>query len=44
MVAAVSLLAQKRKRPKINFQLMFYPVTDYAFDDGSYTEFAMGRG
>jgi acetyl esterase len=42
MVAAVSLLAKERGGPKIAFQAMFYPVTDYALDDGSYHEFANG--
>jgi acetyl esterase len=42
MVAAVSLLAKERGGPAIAFQVMFYPVTNYAFHDGSYDEFANG--
>ncbi|WP_322068198.1 alpha/beta hydrolase [Paraburkholderia bannensis] len=42
MVAAVSILAKQRHGPKLRFQVMFYPVTDANFDDGSYQEFAEG--
>lgn len=42
MTAVVSLLANERKGPAITAQLLFYPVTDANFDNGSYTEFANG--
>jgi acetyl esterase len=42
MVAAVSLLAKERAGPAIAFQLMFYPVTNDAFQRGSYDEFEHG--
>ena len=42
MVAVVSLLAKERKGPKVDFQVMFYPVTDSNLDDGSYQTFAQG--
>ena len=42
MAAAVTLMAKQRKGPKIAFQVLFYPVTDADFDNGSYTTFANG--
>lgn len=42
MTAVVSLLANERKGPAITAQLLYYPVTDANFDNGSYTEFANG--
>lgn len=42
MVAAVTLLAKARGGPTIRQQVMFYPVTDANFDDGSYNQFANG--
>lgn len=42
MTAVVSLLAEQRKGPEIIAQVLFYPVTDANFDNGSYTEFANG--
>ena len=42
MVAAVTLMAKKRRGPKISFQVLFYPVTDAGFDTPSYTRFADG--
>lgn len=42
MAAAVSLLAKERGGPEIDFQLLFYPVTDADFATGSYTAFASG--
>ena len=42
MTAVVSLLAKERKGPTITAQLLFYPVTDAAMDNGSYTTFANG--
>jgi acetyl esterase len=35
-------MARKRRDPKIAFQVLFYPVTDSAFDTSSYTHFADG--
>jgi acetyl esterase len=35
MTAGVSLLAKERNGPAIRFQLLFYPVTDANFDNGS---------
>ncbi|WP_020649156.1 alpha/beta hydrolase [Solimonas variicoloris] len=42
MAAANTLLAKQRGGPQIDFQLLFYPVTDADFDNGSYREFANG--
>jgi len=42
MAAAVTLMAKKRRDPKITFQLLFYPVTDSGFDTASYIQFADG--
>jgi acetyl esterase len=42
MAAAVTLLAKQAGGPKIRYQVLFYPVTDANFDDGSYNEFANG--
>lgn len=42
MTAAVTLLAKERGGPKLRAQVLFYPVTDANFDDGSYNEFANG--
>lgn len=42
MVAAVTLLAKQRGRPKLDFQLMFYPNTDASFSSDSYKQFASG--
>jgi acetyl esterase len=42
MGAAVTLMAKERRRPKIGFQVLFYPVTDAGFDTDSYTRFANG--
>jgi acetyl esterase len=42
MAAAVTLMARQRRGPKIAFQVLFYPVTDAAFDTSSYTRFADG--
>ncbi|MNC48069.1 Carboxylesterase NlhH [compost metagenome] len=42
MTAAITLLAKQRKGPKIHKQLLFYPVTDAAFNTESYHEFATG--
>lgn len=42
MAAAVTLMTKRRNGPRIRSQVLFYPVTDYAKDDGSYREFADG--
>ena len=42
MAAAVTLMAKKRRGPKIGFQVLFYPVTDAGFDTSSYGRFADG--
>jgi len=42
MAAVVSLMAKERKGPAIKAQLLFYPVTAAAMDNGSYREFADG--
>lgn len=42
ITAAITLLAKERKGPKIEKQLLFYPVTDAAFDTPSYHQFATG--
>ena len=42
MTAAVTLLSKERGGPDIRFQLLFYPVTDAAFDTASYHQFAEG--
>lgn len=39
---ATTLLAKERKGPKIAQQLLFYPVTNAAFDTESYKQFAEG--
>jgi acetyl esterase len=39
MVAVVTLLARARGGPKIDFQVLFYPVTDASFDTQSYQQF-----
>jgi acetyl esterase len=42
MTAAVTLLSRERGGPAIQFQLLFYPVTDATFDTASYLQFAEG--
>jgi acetyl esterase len=42
MVAAVTLLAKARGGPRIDLQVLFYPVTDADFNTGSYRTFAEG--
>src|SRR5437763_1018834 len=42
MAAAVTLLSRERGGPDIRLQLLFYPVTEAAFDTESYQQFAEG--
>lgn len=42
MAAAVTLLAKQRKGPSIKYQVLFYPVTDFASDNESYKLFTDG--
>lgn len=42
LAASVALLARERGGPPIRYQLLIYPVTDYAFDTASYEENAEG--
>jgi len=42
MVAAVTLLAKERGGPKLDFQVLLYPVTDANFDTQSYQQFGAG--
>jgi acetyl esterase len=42
MTAAITLMAKARGGPKILNQVLFYPVTDAAFETGSYHQFATG--
>jgi acetyl esterase len=43
MAAVVTLLAKQRQGPKINLQVLFYPVTDADLGTGSYCQFGDGR-
>lgn len=43
MAIAVTLMAKERKGPQIDFQLLFYPVTDSATSTASYQQFANGH-
>lgn len=42
MAIAVSMLAKKAQGPRINFQVLFYPVTNASFRTVSYEQFAEG--
>ena len=41
--AALTLMAQDRKGPKISYQVLLIPATDASVDTASYHEFATGR-
>lgn len=43
MAIAVTLMAKERKGPQIDFQLLFYPVTNAEFDTASYQQFSTGH-
>ena len=38
LAAVVALMARDRKGPRIDFQVLIYPITDYSFDTASYLE------
>ena len=42
MAAVLTLMAKERSGPRIRFQVLFYPVTDYRTDNASYRKFADG--
>jgi acetyl esterase len=42
MAALLTLMAKKRRGPKLRFQVLFYPVTDAISDNDSYRKFANG--
>lgn len=42
MAAVVTMLAKEQNSPKIDFQLLFYPVTDGSLSSESYKQFAEG--
>lgn len=42
MATVVCMLAKERATPRINFQLMFYPVTDDGMNTHSYDQFSRG--
>jgi acetyl esterase len=42
MAAVLTLLAKERRGPRIRYQALFYPVTDYRKDNASWRKFADG--
>ena len=42
IAAAVTLMAKERRGPKIDLQVLFYPMTAAGFDTASYDAFAVG--
>src|SRR5262249_58918676 len=42
MAAVLTLMAKARGGPAIRYQVLFYPVLDFATDNASYREFADG--
>ena len=42
MAAVLTLMAKERSGPRMRFQVLFYPVTDYRADNNSYRKFADG--
>jgi acetyl esterase len=42
MAAVLTLMAKERRGPRIRFQVLFYPVTDYRKDSASYRKFENG--
>jgi acetyl esterase/lipase len=42
MAAILTLMAKRRKGPKIRFQVLFYPVVDYIADNDSFRTFKNG--
>ncbi len=44
MAIAVTMLAKERGGPKIDYQILMYPVTNADMDTDSYREFASGPG
>ena len=42
MASVLTLMAKERGGPRIRFQVLFYPVTDYRTDNASYRKFADG--
>jgi acetyl esterase len=42
MATVITLLSRERGGPNIRLQMLFYPVTDAAFDTASYHQFAEG--
>jgi acetyl esterase/lipase len=42
MAAVVSLMAKDKGGPTIKYQVLFWPVTNASFDDGSYNRFENG--
>ncbi|MBV9879805.1 MAG: alpha/beta hydrolase [Gemmatirosa sp.] len=43
MSAEMTILAKERHGPKIVFQVLLYPLTDYRSEDSSYQKFGEGR-